>query len=339
MSTSNVNTCWLGIDLAQETFDASVAPSQSSPAIWRTHPVKKFENSEQGIHDLLIWLSHVKKDDETIQGICLESTGKLSFRFANTLKKLYPELPPASIINPKRSVDFARSLGVRDKTDRIDAQILAVFGASHTPQPSPEKSRDQERLRDLSRLRDDLVKELQRTKNRLIDADDSFVRKMLERRLLNLEKDIDRIEKESKEIIDESPTLREDIRLLCTIPGIGIGTATTLIAELGDLRRYSRTKIAAYVGLYPKIFQSRKSVSRKSRLAKGGGAAFRRMLFNGARSLMRARNNSLCQFRDRLLNNGKSKKSCMGALMRKLLLIARSVLVSGKEYDPHFAIM
>lgn len=338
MSTSN-NTSWLGIDLAKETFDASVAPSQSSPAIWRTLPVKKFENSEQGIHDLLTWFSLIGKADETLKGICLESTGKLSFRLANTLKKLYSELPPASIINPKRSVDFARSLGVRDKTDRIDAQILAVFGASFTPQPSPEKSQSYERLRDLGRLREDLVEELQRTKNRLLDADDSFVNKMLKQRVSGIKKDIDRIEKESKKLIDESPSLREDIRLLCTIPGIGIRTATTLIAELGDLRRYSRTKIAAYVGLYPKIFQSGKSVSRKPRLAKGGGAVVRKMLFNGARSLMRARNNSLCQFRDRLLNNGKSKKSCMGALMRKLLLIARSVLVSGKDYDPNFKIM
>ena len=125
MSALTSNRFWLGIDLGQETFDASLAPISSTLTGWRKLPCRSFSTQQDGLKQFLNWLTEQLPPMAELAGVCLESTGGYSRRFAEQLLALAPQLPQVSIINPKRSLDFARSLGLRDKTDRIDAGRLS----------------------------------------------------------------------------------------------------------------------------------------------------------------------------------------------------------------------
>ena len=336
MNPVSCNVYWLGIDLAKQTFDAAIANSSTAFSDWRAPPVKQFGNHAQGRRSLLAWLKRQLPPDAVLEGICVESTGRLSRRFADALGALDPALPLVSIINPKRSVDFGRSLGIRDKTDRIDAAILALYAVNYCPAQTPAPAPFHQRLRELSRAREAFVGELQTTQNRLGDSEDALVARLLKRQIAGLKNDIKQLEQEARQVIADTPGLRQDYALLLSIKGIGPITAWVLLAELGDLRGYSRAQIVAFVGLYPRSWSSGTTVCGKPRLVKGGGAAVRRVLFNGARSILTSKDNTLREYADDQQLNGKKPIHCLVAVMRKLLLIARAVILSGVKYDPEF---
>lgn len=336
MNGQHCNDFWLGVDLSQDTVDASVAKIGTLVEAWKDLPVEHFENTRAGLRKMLTWTKPRRPKEGQIVGICVESTGRMSRRFAETLEALDPQLPVASIINPKRSLDFGRSLGVRDKTDPIDAAILALFGVTFRPKPTPAPPQTYRQLRDLCRLRESLQTQMFALQNNLRDNDDRLACQSLSRLIQQLQKEIKRLEQEAQRLIKADPALRRDFALLDSIKGIGFITAWILLAELGDLRQYSRTQIVARVGLYARQYQSGKSVWRKPRLVKGGGALVRKALYNAARSILNSKNNTLRTYADRLIERGKKPMDCLTAIMRKLLLIARSVLIQGENYDPRY---
>jgi len=336
MRAKSGKSFWLGVDLGQEILEVSLAAVGTPLERWRTLPLGRFDNTLSGLQEMIVWVGRQLPKGGRLAGICVESTGRLSFRFAEALASLEPLSPAVSIINPKRSLDFARSLGVGDKSDRIDAAILALFGVTYQPSVTMALPESYRRLRELGRLRERLQTELFGLENTLRDSDDAFVCQSLSRCIAPLRKEIERIEAEARRIVREDPQLARDVRLLDSIKGIGFLTAWILLAELGDLRHYSRTQIVARVGLYPRLYASGKSVWRKPRLVKGGGALVRKALYNAARSIFRSKDNTLKTYLDRLGDRNKSAMDCLAALMRKLLLIARSVLIQEKPYDPHY---
>jgi transposase len=337
MSALTSNRFWLGIDLGQETFDASLAPVSSMLPEWRKLPCQSFATHADGLKQFLSWLAEQSPPAAELAGVCLESTGGYSRRFAKQLLALAPELPQVSIINPKRSLDFARSLGLRDKTDRIDAAVLALFGATFQPPQTPALPEEQQQLRELVRLREVLVKERDAFKNRARESDALFARKLVQRLVRQMQRDIRALEEEARKIILKDQALARDYQLLLSIKGIGPLIAWVLLAELGDLRRFTRNQLIAFAGLYPKLHQSGKITWRRPGLAKGGNAIVRKALYNGARSLFNSKDNTLKDYVDRLQERGEKPMYCLVATMRKMLLVARAVVISGKNYDPEYA--
>lgn len=122
---------------------------------------------------------------------------------------------------------------------------------------------------------------------------------------------------------------------MATIPGVGAKTTRVLLAHFGDLREYSRNELVCLAGLYPKQFQSGTSVRKKPKLAKGGGARIRAALYMAALTARR-----FCPhlkiFAQRLAEKGLSNMAILGAVMRKLLLLVRALVVSGKDYQADY---
>jgi transposase len=265
----------------------------------------------------------------------VEATGRLSRRLVEALAALQTAWPTASIVNPKRPRDFAKSLGVREKTDPIDARILAAYAAVNRPATSPAMPEGYRRLRELSRARQTLVRQRTALGNCLRDQDEPIVRELLERAAESLDQAIDQSEKQAQRLIREDDGLHRDYRLLQSIKGIGPVVAWTLLAELGDLRAYRRNQLVARVGVYPGRWESGKSVQRKPRWVKGGCAPVRKALFNAARAILNSKNNTLRAYADRLATDGRKPMACIAALMRKLLLVARAILIQEVPYDPN----
>lgn len=323
---------WLGIDVAKATFHAALAGDDALPRDWNKLPHADFAHSADGMKDLAQW---VKKQGIAVDGVCIEATGRLSQRWMELAQNRFGEV---SMINPAYGVAYGKSLGIRSKNDRIDACVLATYGRQHNPATVRPVSAEHRELRELSRTLQVLKSQYQANRQRLADGPASqSAQKSLERVLKTLAAEITQLRAEMKVLVGKNDALAEDVRRIKTIKGIGMHTAILLVAEFGDLRAYNRDELVALAGLYPREHSSGASVHKKSRLAKNSKTQVRSVLYMCAMSAIRS-NPHLRAFSKRLTKKHKEPMQILAAVMRKLLLIAHALIVTGKDYDPDYGI-
>jgi len=329
---------WVGIDVAKKTFDAAlVRHGQKWPATPLANvPVRNFTRTRQGVLDFLQWLDTMTIPD----GLCgrvrviMEATGRYSTELAAWLVEERPALAPA-IAPPHQTSAFIASLGLRNKTDKLEARALGFYGMERQPPAYQPMSAHEIQLRELIRYRDFLVRERVAVTNRTDETSAcQAVRKMQQKRLRLLGTDIDRIEQQIRLTVDSCPELKQDVALLSSIYGVGLITAATVRAELGDLRRfYKARQLTAYAGLNPSLRQSGSSVNGRPHMSKKGNPHIRQTLYLAAMVAIRGQND-LQRTYLRLREEGKSAMAALGAIMRKLLVLMRAILISGKPFDP-----
>jgi transposase len=331
---------WAGLDVAKKSFDAAVVFYGQHYPETKLHevPCKTFERSPDGVKQLLAWLDEQLPpvDDShpfSVRAV-MESTGKYSQDLALWLLQQTKE-PVAAIVNPGLTANFIKSMGLRNKTDRLEARALAFYGVERRPAPYKPLTLAHSELRELSRLRDSFITERVACKNRgEHESPNTFVRKTSTRRIRELNRHIDAIENRIKKLIIKDEALNHDYEILNTIPGVNFVTAAVILAELGDLRRFERARqISAFAGLSPRIHDSGSSVKGKQHMCKFGNRRVRQALYLSAVSAMRFCP-SLRKCYQRLLLEGKSKMNAIGAVMRKLLVLMRALLIADEPYNP-----
>lgn len=327
-------TGWIGIDVAKHTFQAAVADQTAIPRQWASLPTAQFEHSAKGVGQFVRWLRDMGWTKRNVAGICIEATGRYTQQWVELLRR---PLAPVCVVNPARPKAYGQSLGIRDKSDRVDACVIALYAKATQPDPTPADSCVQRELRELSRLHRALEKQCQANQRRLDDGPSSaFTRATLKKTIVALLRQIRRVEQAMERVIRNDENLSKDFKRAKTVKGIGAKTATLILAEFGDLRQYNRDEVVALAGLFPREYTSGTSVHKKSRLAKAGKASVRAALYMCAMSAIQA-NANLRQFAKRLEENRKEPMQVIAAVMRKLLLLVRAVVVSETDYDPNYA--
>jgi transposase len=242
-----------------------------------------------------------------------------------------------SVVNPLRIKAYGQSRLIRNKTDKLDAFLIADFCLSQKPPlwspPEPAVREVQELVRHL----EDLQSMYQMERNRL----KSGVRSLLV--IDNLKQHIVYLEKQIKDVkisiqvhINQNRELKHQQCLLVTIPGIGKLTAAKLLGEIKNIHSFeSAPQLAAYAGVTPRQRRSGSSVRGKSRFVKTGNANLRKALFMPA-LVAKKHNPIISAFCKRLEKRGKKPIVIVGAAMRKLLHISYGVLKSGKAFDPNY---
>jgi transposase len=325
---------WIGIDVAKETFYAAVADEATVPRHWATLPAEQFDHSAKGLNDFLRWLKRLDCTGEQVVGICIEATGRFTQQWIDLLNG---RLPKVSVVNPALPRAFAQTMGLRDKSDRVDACVIALFANATQPKQTPADSPAQRELRELSRLRHKLENDRQAYQQRLTDnPPSSLARATIKKTIAALNHQVSHLEQAMDGLIRSDATLYKDFKRAKTVKGIGAKTAMLILAEFGDLRRYNRDQVVALAGLYPREFTSGTSVHKKARIAKAGKASVRAALYMCAMSAIQA-NAQLRQFAQRLKDNGKQPMQVLVAVMRKLLVFVHAVVVSEKDYDNNYA--
>lgn len=289
-----------------------------------------FENTEEGHHQLEQWLV---EQAATSAHVCLEATGQYGYRVAYHLHHLGYCV---SIVNPTRIKGFAASLMQRSKSDRIDAKVIAQFCVALEPERWQPPLEEQQDLQELMRRLSAIESILHQEKNREAWANHPQVKQSVTAHISQLEAEIERLHEAIETHFSEHNSLQEQRQLLISIPGIAEKTAAHLLAELGDLSRFTNARqLAAYCGLTPREKQSGTSVRKRPCLSKVGSSRLRKALFMPAICATRY-NPVLRQFFDNLLQRGKSKMAAVGAVMRKLLHIVYGVLKHRKPFDPNY---
>jgi len=238
-----------------------------------------------------------------------------------------------AVVNPKRVRDFAGALGLRAKTDALDADVLAQFAQRVRPPARPLAGAEAQELQALVARRNQLIEMRTMESNRLPVANRT-VRRSIEAILRALDKEIEKADGELSAAIENSAVWKAKDELLQSIPGIGPVTSRTLLAELPELGTLSREQVASLVGVAPMNRDSGRWGGK--RLIAGGRAAVRRVLYLGAHAA-RQGNAILRAFAERLEKAGKPPKVIRIALARKLVVIANAVLRDRRPWQTQMA--
>lgn len=312
----------VGIDVAKAKLDLALKQPKGK---WKT---KVVENTPAGFEQLRAWLA---KHGVNCAHVCMEATG---IYWEKAAEDLADHGFAVSVVNPAQIKDFGGAMGVRTKTDAVDAKLIAEFCDARNPAVWQAPSKSIRRLRALVGRREALMDLRVQEQCRLEVATTEEVRRSIERVIEHLDQQIAEIERQIKKDVDDDPTLRQQRELLKSIPGIGDATAAMFLSHYGGELRFDKTRQAvAFAGLDTAKRESGTSVRGKPRLSKKGHSTIRKSLYMPAVTAM-SRTPWGKAFAGRLLAAGKPKMLVLGALMRKLVAIAYGVLKSGAPFDP-----
>ena len=240
---------------------------------------------------------------------------------------------PVIVANPRQIRAFARAVGQLAKTDRLDAALLARFGAQVRPTPRPLRDVPAQALDALLTRRRQLIGILTAEKNRLAAAVPE-VRRGITQHIHWLERQLGDVDDALGALIESSPPWRAQDDLPQSVPGVGPVVSRTLLGELPELGRLTHKQIAALVGVAPMARDS--GTWRRRRGVTGGRAPVRTALYMAAVTAAH-HNPTIRVFYRRLRAAGKPAKVALTACMRKLLTILNAMMRAGSYWHAPIA--
>jgi transposase len=301
--------CYVGMDVSKTILDVYILPDKK---------YMQFKNDTKGIQKLigkLKFFSHAF--------VVMEATGGYEKLAAQSLQKADLSV---SVVNPRLLRDFAKALGKLAKTDRIDAEVIALFGEKMQPQANGIYNENQQKLADLHARRRQIIEMITMEKNRL-DKASGDLKKSIQRIIKALEKELTAINDALEKSIQKDDGYAQKNRLLKSIKGVGPVVAAGIIAELPEIGNLRAKQISALAGLAP--YNRDSGTLRGKRTIWGGRASVRATLYMA--TLVATRYNpQIKNFYERLCNAGKKKKVALTACMHKLLIIMNAMIKKGE---------
>jgi transposase len=329
---------WVGIDVAKKSYDAAVylpLEAGEKPRAITQIPVKSFERTLEGLAAFHHWTFKIREEAGLPGGnmrIVMEATGRYSLELMDLLQQKMPFTNP---VNPKVVSDYRKSLYQGNDTDAIAAAALARFGAERQPETATELPSEYRQLRELTRQRLKMVEMRTAANLRMTEIKDIDAIAEVQKTLIaTLVQGIDKLDIAIKKCIEQSDELRENIAYATSIKGIGMITAATIFAECGRLEYYNSRQLGAYSGLAPFNHRSGTSINR-SRISRKGPKRLRQALYTPMTCLLRY-NPEMRAFRQRLIDKGKKPMQARCALMRKVLVLIRALVVNKTFYQADF---
>ena len=296
---------YVGIDVSKDKLDVAVLGERQE---------KQMSNTQKGIAELVQWMNELQPEL-----IVVEATG--GYQRA-VVEALFHAGLSVAVVNPARVRQFARACGLLAKTDKLDAQVLAVFGQRVQPKPYTGKSEAEKHLSALLVRRRQLEEMLKAEQNRLRTTSPSL-KSSVEQVIVCLKEQKKLLDEQIQQFLQEQQAWQEQTEILGSAPGVGVVTTATLLAELPELGKMDRKKIAALVGVAPMNYDSGKK--RGYRKTKGGRTDVRSVLYMS--TLVATRYNPVIRAQyQQLLKRGKEKKVALTACMRKFLTILNAML-------------
>lgn len=328
----------VGVDMAKTEFAAG--------SVWQTqyHYQGKQPNSEQGCRTFIAAL-------ETLQQACgaaaihliIEPTGGYE---AQLVSQAYQRQWRVTLVNPLTVRHWQQGRGKRGKADRLDTQMLTLFGADQNPPAQRPTDEAAAQLDSLLRRKDDLQKLLHSEKNRLDQAlrqpkTPKAVCESIQRTLDALAQELATIEAAIQQLFCDHVALARQLKQLKSVPAIGQKSAPYLLALFHRFAAKTNDtgtakQLVAFVGLDPQPFESGSSLRQRPTISKQGDAPMRSRLFLCALGGVRGKNR-LKDIYTALTARGKAKKLALVACARKALVWAWAVFTQDTTFDPALA--
>jgi transposase len=305
----------LGVDVASSHLDI---------CSYGTSAVKRIANTPAAIS---AWLTSLPAGSV----IAMESTGSYHRALANSA---YCAGFAVHLLNPRDVRSYARGLGARGKTDRLDAQVIARYAAHEHGQLRlwQPQSAQQQVLDDLLRRRAVLIKCQQQL--RMSAAGCPAVLATLEPLMQELARTLKAFDAQIADAIQTVDASKQDFECITSVPGIGLLSGAALLGVFRRLATASSDAVIAFLGLDPRPMDSGHKVGVR-RLSKRGPSEWRRLLFNAAMSAAATKAWKGCYEHERA--KGLSRTAALNVLARKMVRVAFSLFKNHKRFDPALA--
>ena len=283
-------------------------------------------NNDEGFARLVALLRQHK-----VRLIVLESTGRYHRAVAAALLQAGLNV---AVVNPKNVRAFAVANGRLEKSDDIDAEVIAGFGRALKPRMSEKTPENQVILADLVSRRRGLVQvrvaESNRSQGPLPKLAASQSRKLL--RLVSQQ--IEDLDRAIAKLIEGDDDWHNTSKIVDSVPGLGSDTANQLVSSLPELGKLNRQEIAKLVGVAPLNCDS--GTQRGQRHIRGGREHVRTCLYMAAFNA-RQHCDRFRRYFDGLMARGKLYQVAMTACMRKLLVVLNEMVKNNTHWDPNFS--
>lgn len=289
-----------GVDVSSISLDARVG-AQGKEA--------RFENSPEGVAALIAFCRQ-----HGVELVAMEATGGYE-RLAFGL--LWGSGVAVALLNPRAVRRFAQGMGLEEKTDRIDAGVIAWFAEVKKVAPTQPASAAQARLEALvTRLRQlTELRAMQRNQRLLVSQDELLA--CFSELLALLTAQIRALEKAIASLIAADPLWQQLDAAFRSIKGVASRTVSRLMAEMPEIGTASNKAVSKLAGLAPLANDSGKSQGKRS--VRGGRSHVRTILYVVA-GVVRRYDTEFAAFDQRLRAAGKPKKVIRIALAHKLLV-------------------
>lgn len=320
----------IGIDISKDYLDCCIGSIDSE----QNHKLQKnrrFSNNASGFKALLHWVSEVQITEHLIY--VMEATGVY---YEHLIYYLTENDCKASVLLPNMVKYYVKSLNIKTKTDKVDAEVLCRLGLERKLQFWQKPSKIMRELKFLSREYREIKYKINQVKNQLHARFYSYqcpenTERRLKRQILLLETQVMEIEAEIRTLVMTDSSFYDKIQRVCTIPGVSFITVVCIVAETNAFALISNSKqLTSYAGL---DIQHNESGNRqgKTRISKKGNSYIRHALYMPALCASRF-NPQMKSFYRNLTERKAAKKIAVTAVARKLLCLIYVLWKKDEEF-------
>jgi len=323
----------VGIDVDKLTFKACLMVQSDRKKILSS---RTFKNVSSGFTGLFEWVEKRCKGQQV--SYVMEATGVYHEYLAYFL---YGKGQVIHIVLPLKSKRYMQSLGIRSKTDPIDARGLAMMGLEQELEQWVPASKHLLELRSLTRQIELLQIHCTAFKNQRESAKHSQVMhrsvlKSLEKMITEVEMQIEKLVKQVEKLIFNDPVLKRKYEQLTSIKGVGLMTFAVVVAETnGFLLFKSQRQLVCYAGYDVVENQSGKRIG-KTKISKKGNAHIRRILHMASWSAVRYQVAPFYSLFNRVFERSTMKMTGYVAVQRKLLVMMYTLWKKDEKFDPNY---
>tara|TARA_R110002050_G_C8814989_1_gene503951 strand:- start:19 stop:957 length:939 start_codon:yes stop_codon:yes gene_type:complete len=304
----------IGVDVSKDTLDVHVHPDGDHC---------QFSNDQKGFKAILRWLAA-----RPVVRLVFEATGAYLRAFERAMGEAGL---PLCKVNPRQAKRFGEAIGQLAKTDRMDAAMLARFGALIEPEVRPAPARVISDLKDLHVAQTALIKDRTAAKNREKTLTSTLLRRQSRQQLCAIQSHLKEIESAIRAIIKADDGLCRKFAILVSIPGIAERSAFALLIDMPELGELEAQQAAALSGTAPMTRQSGKRTGKA--FVSGGRVKVRQALYMPALVATRFNPDMKAKYIE-LRERGKPPKVAITALMRKLIVLANALIRDDREWSP-----
>lgn len=326
----------VGIDVAQKELVVSLGRLRDDLSI-ETYAYKTFRNEPKGFMELIAWTNKLT-DQQVITRYVMEATGVYHESLAYFLaEKGYA----ISIVLPNKISNYFRTLEVKTITDKTMSEAITRFGVERQLDDWKRPSGIFKKVRQLTRERDQVIQHRTMVKNQLhaeqseAEPNKNSVARF-KRQIELFSQQEQEIKKEIEALIKQDKQISESVKLICSLSGIGLLTAATVLAETNgfELIRNKR-QLVSYAGLDVREKQSGTSIKGKARISKKGNKYLRKAMHLPALSAIRSDERFKAVFARLVAKHGIKMKAAV-AVQRKLLEMIYIIYKTNKPYDKEY---
>ena len=308
---------YIGIDISKSTID-----------VYDGKKSYKFENNEMGFKQVVSLAEEIKNTILIFEPTGVYSYALTKFCSINTIKIV--------MVGPKESRDFARSLKVRSKTDKIDAKVLYKYQSHVEPKmvQVPTVNHHAVKIQEMLNVYEGILSAKQKFKNQIesTSKEHKDLLRTLKRMIDNLDLEAQKLFNKIELLLLKDEKIKSKYDAISTIPAIGQKSALYLTAFFLKYPLANAKKLTALMGLDP-VMKDSGMFRGKQRISKHGGQQLRNLLYLPTLCAIQ-HNDRIKAFYEGLTSRAKTKKLAVIAAMRKLILMAFSLFKSEEDYQP-----